>query len=137
MRILIVDDDVTSGLVMQKMLSRYGETTIASDGKQAFNVFKEHILKKQPFELMFLDIMLPEMDGQEVLKYIRDFELNNAILGSDGIKIIMTTALDDNKNIMTAFRSQCEGYIVKPISLTKIKTQMQSLGFPELTSEKK
>jgi two-component system chemotaxis response regulator CheY len=133
MRILIVDDDVTSGLVMQKMLSRYGETTIASDGRKAFNVFKEHILNKEPFDLMFLDIMLPEMDGQEVLKTIRDFELQNAILGSDGIKIIMTTALDDNKNIMAAFRSQCEGYIVKPISLTKIKTQMQSLGFAERT----
>lgn len=137
MRILIVDDDVTSGLVMQKMLARYGETTIASDGKQALNVFMEHIRKKEPFELMFLDIMLPEMDGQEVLKTIRDFEVQNAILGLDGIKIIMTTALDDNKNIMTAFRSQCEGYLVKPISLTKIKSQMQTLGFAELTSEKK
>ncbi len=134
MRILIVDDDVTSGLVMQKMLSRYGETTIASDGKQALNAFKEHILKQEPFDLMFLDIMLPEMDGQEVLKNIRDIELQNAIFGSDGIKIIMTSALDDNKNIMTAFRSQCEGYIVKPISLTKIKTQMQTLGFTEKTT---
>jgi two-component system chemotaxis response regulator CheY len=134
MRILIVDDDITSGLVMQKMLSRYGETTIASDGRKAFTVFKDHILNKEPFDLMFLDIMLPEMDGQEVLKTIRDFEAQNAILGSDGVKIIMTTALDDNKNIMTAFRSQCEGYIVKPISLTKIKAQMQSLGFAEKTT---
>jgi two-component system chemotaxis response regulator CheY len=133
MRILIVDDDVTSGLVMQKMLTRYGETKIASDGKQALQVFKEHILKKEPFDLMFLDIMLPEMDGQEVLKNIRDFEVENAIMGSDGVKVIMTTALDDNKNILTAFRSQCEGYIVKPVSLTKIKSQMQSLGFAEKT----
>lgn len=137
MRILIVDDDVTSGLVMQKMLARYGDTTIAADGRQALNVFKEHILKREPFDLMFLDIMLPEMDGQEVLKNIREFELQNAILGTDGIKIIMTTALDDNKNIMTAFRSQCEGYLVKPISLTKIKSQMQTLGFAEQTAEKK
>ncbi|MBN1604113.1 MAG: response regulator [Chitinispirillaceae bacterium] len=133
MRILIVDDDVTSGLVMQKMLVRYGETTITSDGRQALDVFKEHIKGKKPFDLMFLDIMLPEMDGQEVLKNIRDFELENAITGSDGIKIIMTTALDDNKNIISAFRSQCEGYIVKPVSLTKIKNQMNTLGFTEKT----
>jgi two-component system chemotaxis response regulator CheY len=131
MKILIVDDDVTSGLVMQKMLSRYGETIIASDGKQALEVFKGQIIGKDPFDLMFLDIMLPEMDGQEVLKNIRDFELLHSILGSDGVKVIMTTALDDNKNILTAFRSQCEGYIVKPVSLTKIKNQMQSLGFEE------
>ncbi|HEX2958846.1 MAG TPA: response regulator [Chitinispirillaceae bacterium] len=136
MRILIVDDDITSGLVMQKMLSRYGETTITTDGRQALETFKEHILKKGPFDLMFLDIMLPEMDGQEVLKNIRDFEEQNWIFGSDGIKIIMTTALDDNKNIMAAFRSQCEGYIVKPISLSKIRTQMQALGFPELPDKK-
>lgn len=133
MRILIVDDDVTSGLVMKKMLGRYGETILASDGRQAFDVFKEHIKCKKPFDLMFLDIMMPEMDGQEVLKNIRDFELENAITGSDGIKIIMTTALDDNKNIISAFRSQCEGYIVKPVSLTKIKNQMNTLGFTETT----
>jgi two-component system chemotaxis response regulator CheY len=118
---------------MQKMLSRYGETIIASDGKQALEVFKGQIIGNNPFDLMFLDIMLPEMDGQEVLKNIRDFELQHSILGSDGVKVIMTTALDDNKNILTAFRSQCEGYIVKPVSLMKIKNQMQSLGFQEKT----
>jgi two-component system chemotaxis response regulator CheY len=133
MRILIVDDDVTSGLVMQKMLARYGNTEIASDGKQALDIFKEHISRQEPFDLMFLDIMMPEMDGQEVLKTIRNFELQNSITGSDGVKIIMTTALDDNRNIISAFRSQCEGYIVKPVSLTKIKNQMQTLGFSENT----
>lgn len=134
MLILIVDDDFTSGLVMQKMLARYGETEVASDGKKAVEIFKQHILKNEPFDLMFLDIMLPEMDGQEVLKIIRDFEVQHSILGSDGVKIIMTTALDDNKNIMSAFRSQCEGYIVKPVSLTKIKSQMRGLGFAERTT---
>jgi two-component system chemotaxis response regulator CheY len=134
MRILIVDDDFTSGLVMQKMLARYGKTEVASDGKKAVEIFKQHILKKEPFDLMFLDIMLPEMDGQQVLKIIRDFEVQHSILGSDGVKIIMTTALDDNKNIMSAFRSQCEGYIVKPVSLTKIRAQMRDLGFAERTT---
>jgi two-component system chemotaxis response regulator CheY len=134
MKILIVDDDITSGLVMEKMLARYGETRIATDGKMALTIFKDQLNKKEPFNLVFLDIMLPEMDGQEVLKNIRMFEEEHAILGSDGIKVIMTTALDDNKNILQAFRSQCEGYIVKPVSLAKIKKQMENLGFAEVST---
>ena len=63
---------------------------------------------------------MPEMDGQEVLKKIRNLENFKDIYGSDCVKIIMTTALDDSENIRTAFREQCESYLVKPINKAKL-----------------
>jgi two-component system, chemotaxis family, chemotaxis protein CheY len=59
--------------------------------------------------------LMPEMDGQTVLKEIRRIESETGIHGSDGIKIIMTSALSDRKNILDAFKSQCEAYLVKPV----------------------
>jgi two-component system, chemotaxis family, chemotaxis protein CheY len=133
MRFLIVEDDVVSAIVMEKFLSPYGSCTIATDGLMAVKVF-ESALSIEPYDLVWLDIMLPRMDGQEVLKNIRSLEEKNRIFGEDRVKIIMTTALGDHLSIMEAFRSQCEGYIVKPVSRQKIIEQLVSQGLLEKSS---
>lgn len=127
MNILIIEDDITSGKVLSRILQRYGTVTIATDGRQGLEDFKNALNNKAPYNLIFLDIMMPEIDGQEVLKEIRKTEENLGIYGFDGVKIIMTTALDDNKNIMQAFRSQCEGYLVKPILKDKVHAEIKRL----------
>jgi two-component system chemotaxis response regulator CheY len=84
--------------------------------------------EKEPYDLICLDIMLPKKDGQTVLKEIRDMESDAGIGGLAGVKVIMTTALSDPKNIMEAFSSQCEAYIPKPISKKKLLEEMKGLG---------
>lgn len=127
MNILIIEDDVTSGKILSRMLAKYGPTSIATNGKEGLNIFKNTIEKDALFSLIFLDIMLPEMDGLEVLKEIRRIEKDRDVLGFDSVKIVMTTALDDSKNIMQAFRSQCEGYLVKPILQAKLHQEISRL----------
>ncbi len=127
MRILVVEDDPTSIKIMSKMLQSFGDVDLVADGATAVKLF-ESSLSGRLYDVVFLDIMLPEMDGQEVLKSIRLKEEKRGILGSDGVKVIMTTALDDSRNIMQAFRSQCEGYLVKPISRDKIVEQFRKLN---------
>ncbi len=85
----------------------------------------------EPYHLICLDIMLPKLDGQAVLKEIRRIEEERGIFGLSGTKIIMTTALGDAGNIMTAFRSQCEGYIQKPITRDKLEAMMRELALLE------
>lgn len=133
MNILIIEDDITSGKVLSRILQRYGTVTIATDGRQGLDGFKDALNNKTPYDLIFLDIMMPEIDGQEVLKEIRKTEEMLGIFGLDGVKVIMTTALDDNKNIMQAFRSQCEGYLVKPILKDKVHAEIKRL-FDESTT---
>jgi two-component system chemotaxis response regulator CheY len=127
MNILIIEDDITSGKVLSRMLAKYGSTSIATNGKDGLKLFMNATEKDALFSLIFLDIMLPEMDGQEVLKEIRRIEKSRDILGFDSVKIVMTTALDDSKNIMQAFRSQCEGYLVKPILQAKLHQEISRL----------
>ncbi len=131
MKILIVEDDFASRKLMQKFLSPYGACEVVVDGVEAVEAFSEALSSDAPFDLICLDIMLPKMDGQMVLKKIRELEGEKGLTGSDGVKIIMTTALSDTTNIMSAFRSQCEGYVTKPVSRVRLINEMKDLGLIE------
>ncbi|MGB7569640.1 MAG: response regulator [Chitinivibrionales bacterium] len=128
MNILIVEDDVVSSTILHAVLSPYGNCVVVGDGLSAVASFEAAHKNKTPYGLVCLDIMLPDLDGQEALKQIRKWERQYNINGLDGVKIIMITALGDNKNIMQAFRHQCEGYIVKPIRKNKVQEQLKALG---------
>jgi two-component system, chemotaxis family, chemotaxis protein CheY len=127
MRILIVEDEFISRHLLQELLTSYGTCDTAINGKEALETFVNALDSGNPYDLICLDIMMPEMDGQEVLKNIRDIERGREILGLDGVKIIMTTALEDFGNIKNAFAEQCEGYLVKPITKHKIIKQLKAL----------
>ncbi|MDD3014169.1 MAG: response regulator [Candidatus Gastranaerophilales bacterium] len=128
MRILIVDDEFTSRKRLITFLSEYGECDIAVNGKEAIEAFKNVWDEGDFYDLICLDIKMPEMNGQEVLKEMRNIEQDRDISGLDGVKIIMTTALDDLDNIKSAFREQCEAYLIKPVSKEKLINTLKELG---------
>jgi two-component system chemotaxis response regulator CheY len=127
MKILIVDDDFTSRRILLKYLSEYGTCDVAVDGKEAVEAFKMALDEDDSYDLVFLDIMMPELNGQEALKQIRQIEIQNGKFDLDGAKVIMTTSMDDAENIKTAFREQCEGYIVKPVDKVKLISKLTKL----------
>lgn len=128
MKILIVEDEFGSRKLLQKFLSPYGTCDLAVDGEEAVEAFELALKEKEPYDLVCLDIMLPKKDGQRVLKEIRNMESDAGIQGLAGVKVIMTTALNDPNNIIEAFSSQCEAYIPKPISKEKLLKEMKDLG---------
>lgn len=131
MKTLIVEDDFMSRRLLQKILSPYGSCDIAVDGKESVEAFRLALEENQPYDLICLDIMMPKMDGQEVLREIRKIEVEKSIHGLRGAKIIMTTALGDKGNIMKAFKEQCEAYLVKPIDRKKLLKEIRNLGLLE------
>lgn len=127
MKTLIVEDNFTSRLVLQKMLQGYGECHVAIHGKEAVQAFQEALEGAEPYDLVCLDIMMPEMDGQEALRQIRALEAAQGTTSSQGAKIVMTTALRDSKNLFSAFANLCDGYLVKPIDKVKLLDQLRNL----------
>src|ERR1035438_7756540 len=99
MRALIVEDDFTCRLLLQSFLAPYGECHIAVNGKEAVAAFRAAQQSGQPYDLICMDIMMPEMDGQAAVREIRALEEAGGTLSTRGAKIIMTTALDDVKKI--------------------------------------
>jgi len=129
MRTLVVEDDFTSRRLIQRLLEPLGEVDIAVDGKEAMSAFLSSRSEHTPYDLICLDIMMPEMDGHEVLRQVREAEQQSGTVGSDGVKVIMTTALADHKNVMKAFTGQCEAYLPKPIDKQKLYDNLEQLGF--------
>ncbi len=128
MKTLIVEDDFTSRLLLQELLKPYSEIHIAVNGAEAVDAFRVALEDGHPYDLVCLDIMMPEMDGQEALKELRGLEEARGIFSTDGTKIIMTTALNDMTNIMAAFRELCDGYLVKPIDKTSLQNLLKNFG---------
>src|ERR1035438_3333871 len=120
MRALIVEDDFTCRLLLQSFLAPYGECHIAVNGKEAVVAFRLAQESGQPYDLICMDIMMPEMDGQTAVREIRALEEAAGTLSTSGVKIIMTSALDDMKNVMQSFQSLCDAYLFKPIDSGKL-----------------
>jgi len=74
-----------------------------------------------------MDIMMPEMDGQTAIREIRAIEEAEGMLSTYGVKIIMTTALDDVKNVVKPFKSLCDAYLFKPIDTQKLLCHIKEL----------
>lgn len=128
MKCLIVEDEFAARKLLQMYLSDYGDCFVAVNGREAVEAFREALEEEQPYDLICLDIMMPEMDGRQALKAIRQIESEHGIAGLDGVKVIMTTALDDSKDVMGAFRDGCEAYMVKPVGRENLLKEMEKLG---------
>jgi two-component system chemotaxis response regulator CheY len=70
---------------------------------------------------------MPEMDGQTAVREIRAREEAEGVLSTHGVKIIMTTALDDVKNVVQSFNSLCDAYLLKPIDSRKLLDHLHEL----------
>lgn len=127
MKTLIVEDDVTSRLLLQELLRDYGSSQVATNGIEAVAAVNAALERNEPYNLICLDIMMPEMDGQQALKEIRELESQQGRVAKLGARILMTTALHDKDNIMQSFRAQCDGYLVKPIDKRKLLAQLREL----------
>ena len=128
MKSLVVEDDFAARKLMQRWLSQVSDCDIAVNGIEAVDAFNEALKEGVPYDLVCLDIMMPQMDGHQALEAIRQIESEQGIVGLDSVKVIMTTALDDSKRVLGAFREGCEGYIVKPVKKQKLLTEMEKLG---------
>ena len=82
---------------------------------------------EQPYDLICLDVMMPVMDGYQVLNTIRNMEKQRGIEGDDRVKIIMMTALNEQKNVRKAFEMGCTVYCAKPVDLDKLKNVLKKL----------
>jgi len=127
-RTLVVEDDFTCRLLLQKFLAPVGESHVAVDGEEALAAVRLALEAQEPYQLICLDIMMPKLDGQATLHALRQIEETHGVPLGKGAKVVMTTCLKDNHNIMEAFRGQCDAYLVKPIARAKLLEQLVRLG---------
>ncbi len=120
--VLMVDDVPLNLLLVQKMLSQFNfRVRTAPNGAQALDLVKEEVP-----DLILLDILMPGIDGFEVLRILRADPRTRAT------RIVMLTALNTNDNVVRAFNMGANDYITKPIVMQKliacVSTQLELAG---------
>lgn len=107
LKILIVEDDKSSELLLFAITKQYSKKTIVSNnGLESLNIVRSN----PDIDLIFMDIRMPVMDGCEVIKRIREF--------NQDVIIFVTSASDHNENSMKCGANE---FVPKPIKIQKLQ----------------
>ena len=98
---------------------------------EALDAILDAIKKKEPYDLLCLDIMMPKVDGLRVLKVLRKVEAQQKIPPEKRLRVIIMTAIADMEYVDEAFRLGCDAYASKPIDTDQVLETMKSLGLLE------
>ncbi len=129
MRALIVEDEFVSRKALRSFLSPLFEVEVAVNGDEAVEAFGMGLQEGKPYDLLFMDIMMPGVNGIEALKRIRRIEEEQ---GEPACKVVMVTALDDPKTVITSFQEVgASAYLVKPITKDKVMAELQKLSLDQ------
>ncbi len=114
---LIVDDEMTNRLILRSLLKKQGYTTIeAENGREAIEMYLEH----KP-SIIFMDVMMPEMDGYEATRYIK----NHA--GNYFIPIIFLTAMTDEHSLQTCIDAGGDDFLTKPYDKFLLQNKIRAM----------
>lgn len=128
MKTLILEDDFVGRVILQRILLKYGVVHTAANGKEAVKMFLAAHDEGAPYEVVFLDLMVPEMSGHAVLREIRAYEQQNGIAKEQVVRILMVTALNDRESVVQAIKDGCDAYIVKPPQVKQVREQLKKFG---------
>ena len=114
--LLVVDDNEVSRELLRRQLERQGHiVTVAESGKKALDTLREHT-----FDLVLLDIMMPEMSGYQVLRTLKSGD------GYADIPVIVVSALDDMDSVVQCLRAGAEDYLLKPFNPVLLKARVRT-----------
>ena len=136
MKTLIVDDEFVSRAKMQAIMETFGECVDADNGPDAIVLFNEALDSDHPFDLITLDIAMPEMDGIEVLFNLREIEKKRCTQDKNQVKILMVTAQSDKDYIVTCLQAGCNNYVVKPFDLDIVSQKLKQIELLPASAKK-
>ncbi len=114
--LLVVDDNKVNRLLLGRGLEQQGHTVaFAENGLQALEM-----LRRQPFDIVLLDIQMPEMDGYQVLERITD-DINLR-----DIPVIMTTSMEELDSVVKCIELGAEYYLTKPVNSVLLRAQVNA-----------
>jgi PAS domain S-box-containing protein len=116
-RVLVAEDHDVNQELIRAMLGRLGcEVDIAADGAQAIAMVDEAIAADRPYDLLFMDMQMPIMDGRTATRMLRETGI-----GPDMLPIIALTANAHEEDVATMRAAGTQGHAAKPIQLTTLR----------------
>ena len=129
MKFLVTEDDYVSRHALVSLLRGYGDVDVAVDGAESLAAFRTALEEGAAYDLVFMDIIMPEMDGLEASLRIRELERLHGVAPRNEAKIIMTTGLCDPRTVFRALnRSQATDFLVKPCAADSVRATLSRVG---------
>jgi two-component system chemotaxis response regulator CheY len=126
LRALIIDDDPVNTRFLMEILSPYAGCDTADNGRAGLEAFGRALVAGQPYDLIFLDVMMPGMDGHQALEGMRHLERLQGVASSNAAKVIMVSAHDDPRTIYRAFfQGQALSFLAKPFSCETVLDELR------------
>jgi len=128
---LVVDDDNTCSYIYQTQLSKLGVCEAVGDGYKAISEYEASINRGEPYELLVIDIMMPEVTGYDVLQQVRTLEAARGMGFPNCARVILTTGLDDeeNRKLEAELNPLCEAYLPKTSDTKSLYEKLDFFGF--------
>ncbi len=138
MKILIVDDQLVSRMKIAKIMQGLCNADAADCGQEALDRYRRSLADNAPYDLITLDVSMPDMDGRKVLKMIRKLEFEHGVPTNRQVKILMITSSSDKDTVLSSIQAGCDDYLVKPLNRETIAAKLEKFGlmvFQEGVSE--
>lgn len=122
-RVLVVDDNVTNTEILLEALGNWGmESESASDGVEALQVLRETEARDEPFDIILLDMQMPNMDGVQFADALQsDPELGSYL-------VVMLSSISDRADIQDLRNHGIDAYLSKPVRLSLLYDTLARLG---------
>jgi two-component system cell cycle response regulator len=119
-KVLIAEDNTVSAKILQKNIKDWGyEVVLVKDGRKAWQAFQSEEIK-----LAVLDWMMPELNGIQLCKKIRENDHNRE--NKDYTYVILLTARDEQKDLIMGFSAGADDYITKPFNHLELKARLKT-----------
>jgi two-component system, chemotaxis family, chemotaxis protein CheY len=129
MRALIVDDDFYSRSFLEYILQPYARCDAAVNGEDAIMAFQKALEDGQHHSLVFMDRLMPVIDGPRALNEIREIEKDHGLCGDACCKIIITSVLEDGEDTHNAmYLGNATSFLQKPVDEKAILAELTRLG---------
>ncbi len=128
MRFLIVDDDENICKILTFYLDLYGRCHSCNNAEDAIALFQSS-LQSDPFDVVFMDIEMPDMSGHELVSVLRKVETAHSVPFYKIFKLVMVSAHPDIQNVTASFfRGQAECFVPKPITENRLLETLRQAG---------
>jgi len=125
---LIADDDFTSRMILQKIISPYGTCHVVMDGNEAVQAFQIAWEENKPYDLICMDIMMPNLNGSEAVKKIREIETQKGVKQINKVFIMMTSSLSESEDVKNAMNAGANWYLLKPLNAQNLLNKLRELN---------
>ena len=128
MKTLLVDDNQIARLILNRFLSPFAQCDEAVTGEEGIEMFKQALASDKPYDLVVLDVIMPNKDGLEALHEMRQAERKTEVSAKPAAIMLATALTDPWKHLPAMSKDLSVATLTKPIFRNELMGKLKTMG---------